>query len=73
MREAKKNQHYSEALKLQVIRASLNGEASRQEIAMKYGLRSASQVTAWISRYNRNAFSKRYLFVSNAQKSPVQS
>lgn len=54
LREAKKNQHYSEALKLQVVHAFLSGEGSRQEVMMKYGLRSTSQVWAWVSRYNRD-------------------
>ncbi|MFC6289382.1 hypothetical protein [Levilactobacillus angrenensis] len=50
LREAKKNQHYREALKLQVVHAFLRGEGSRQEVMMKYGLRSTSQVWAWVSR-----------------------
>lgn len=54
LREAKKNQHYSSAFKLQVIYAFLNGEGSAQELAMKYGLRSFSQVMTWVSKYNRD-------------------
>ncbi len=52
--EAKKNQHYSEAFKLKVITAYLNGEGSADKLAMAYGLRSSSQVKAWVSRYNRD-------------------
>jgi len=54
LKEAKKNHHYSSAFKLQVIYAFLNGEGSAQELAMKYGLRSISQVWVWVSRYNRD-------------------
>jgi len=54
LREAKQNHHYSSAFKLQVIYAFLNGEGSDQELAMRYGLRSSSQVKIWVSKYNRD-------------------
>ncbi|AKP64393.1 helix-turn-helix domain-containing protein [Levilactobacillus koreensis] len=54
LKEAKKNHHYSSALKLQVVYAFLNGEGSAQKLAMKYGLRSFSQVMTWVSKYNKD-------------------
>lgn len=54
LREAKKNHQYSRAFKLQVVFAFLNGEGSAQELAMKYGLRSFSQVMVWVSKYNKD-------------------
>jgi transposase len=54
LRETKKNHHYSSTFKLQVVYAFLNGEGSAQELAMKYGLRSFSQVMVWVSKYNKD-------------------
>ena len=52
--EASKNHHYSKAFKLTVVHAFLNGEGAAQELTMKYGLRSETQVINWVSRYNRD-------------------
>lgn len=52
--DARKNNHYSRALKLTVVQAFLGGEGTVQELTMKYGLRSNTQVINWVSRYNRD-------------------
>lgn len=54
LKESKGCRRYSEIFKLQVVYAFLNGEGSQREVAMKYGLRSATQVNYWVSRYNRD-------------------
>jgi len=54
LQKSRKCQRYSEVFKLQVVYAFLNGEGSQREIAMKYGLRSSTQVNYWVSRYNRD-------------------
>ncbi|MCH5465800.1 helix-turn-helix domain-containing protein [Levilactobacillus tujiorum] len=54
LKESRKCRRYSEVFKLQVVYAFLNGEGSQREIAIKYGLRSSTQVNYWVSKYNRD-------------------
>ncbi|CUS26345.1 hypothetical protein FC70_GL001543 [Paucilactobacillus oligofermentans DSM 15707 = LMG 22743] len=42
--EAKHNNHYSEEFKLEVVTAYLNGEGTLQELAIKFGLGSKTQI-----------------------------
>lgn len=48
-----KNQVYSQSLKLTVVQAYLNKEGSLEELALKFGLRSKSQLRGWILKYNQ--------------------
>lgn len=43
---------YSEKVKDEVVRAYLDGEGSMDQLRIRFGLRSASQVSDWVSRYN---------------------
>lgn len=52
--EAHHNKHYSKELKREAISDFLNGEGTYREIAIKYGLRSTTQLLNWVSRYNRD-------------------
>ena len=48
----KKNRYYSKELKLDAVKALLNGEGTELEIVSRYGLRSASQLIDWLKVYN---------------------
>lgn len=45
-------QRYSAETKQKVVEAFLNGEGSQVELAIKYGLRSVSQLRDWVLKYN---------------------
>lgn len=48
----KKANTYPDSLKLTVVKAYLNGEASMETLCRKYGLRSYSQIQKWLKVYN---------------------
>lgn len=52
--EATKNQHYSQVFKQMVIKAYLNGEGTFEELTHQYRLRSHSQLSDWVIKYNRD-------------------
>ncbi|WP_251913529.1 transposase [Lactiplantibacillus plantarum] len=52
--EARKNQHYSQGLKLAAVTTYLNGEGSLRELAIRFGLRSKQQLLDWLNKYNGN-------------------
>lgn len=54
LKEARQNKHYSQKLKLEAIHTYSNGDYSLAEVALKFGLRSTSQLVNWISRYNED-------------------
>lgn len=47
----RKNNTYSNELKLEVAQAYLAGEESMQVIATKYEIRNVSQVKAWVEKF----------------------
>lgn len=47
-------QRYDAAFKRKVVQAYLQGAGSETELAIKFGLRSSTQVHNWISKYNGN-------------------
>ena len=47
-----KNRRYPIETKLAAVNAYLNGEGSEMEISRRFGLRSSSQLLAWIKVYN---------------------
>ena len=51
-KEQKHNTVYTEELKTAAVRDYLNGKGPLKEIAAKYGLRSKTQLIAWIKVYN---------------------
>lgn len=52
--EARKNNHYSAALKLAAILAYQAGEGTLSELAIRFGLRSKKQLQDWLSKYNED-------------------
>ncbi|QTB27596.1 helix-turn-helix domain-containing protein [Lysinibacillus sphaericus] len=48
---ARKNQVYSNELKLEVVQAYLKGNEGPQKIAEKYGIQNRSQVVAWVKKF----------------------
>ncbi|QIC49610.1 transposase [Lysinibacillus sphaericus] len=48
---SRKNNTYSNELKLEVIQAYLAGEESMQKIAEKYEIRNVSQVKVWVRKF----------------------
>lgn len=51
-RRSHKNKKYSKELKLEAVRAYLNGEGSYEVIKKKYELRSSTQLKNWVLWYN---------------------
>ena len=51
---SRKNNSYSDELKLQVVQSYLNGEGGYLKLALKYGLKSKSQVENWVKWYKEN-------------------
>ncbi|WP_290079320.1 transposase [Lactobacillus taiwanensis] len=56
----KYNQSYTEKFKLKCIKTYLNGQGSYKQVAYKYGLRSATQLKNWVSKYNSHQRFKNY-------------
>ena len=54
LRQRKKSRRYTTAFKRKVVRAYLQGVGSEAELAIKFGLRSSTQVHDWLSKYNGN-------------------
>ncbi|WP_367369249.1 helix-turn-helix domain-containing protein [Pediococcus ethanolidurans] len=54
LEEARQNNHYSKELKLTAVLAYLAGEGTLEELTIKFGLHSHTQLRNWISRYNRD-------------------
>lgn len=73
-----KNKVYSNEFKLQAVLECLNGGASIAATAKKYGLRSKTQLTNWIKKYNAHEeFSSRRFsggggYMSNARKTSFE-
>ena len=51
---SKKNQHYSDELKIQAVHSYLNGEGSYVTLAKRYGLKSKTQLENWVKWYKAN-------------------
>ncbi|WMT28664.1 transposase [Bacillus aerius] len=47
----RKNNTYSNELKLEIVQTYLAGEESMQKIADKYKIRNVSQVKAWVKKF----------------------
>ncbi|SCY59224.1 transposase [Lysinibacillus sp. SG55] len=47
----RKNNTYSNELKLEIVQTYLAGEESMQTIANKYKIRNVSQVKAWVKKF----------------------
>lgn len=47
----RKNNTYSNELKLEIVQAYLTGKESMQQIADRYEIRNVSQVKAWVKKY----------------------
>ncbi|HCY0525826.1 TPA: transposase, partial [Staphylococcus aureus] len=47
----KQYNHYSKELKLKVVNEYLNSNQSTQDLAIKYNIRSSTQVKNWIKMY----------------------
>ena len=47
----RKNNTYSNELKLEIVQTYLTGKESMQKIADRYGIRNVSQVKAWVKKY----------------------
>ncbi|WP_057908521.1 helix-turn-helix domain-containing protein, partial [Latilactobacillus graminis] len=54
LREARHNNHYPKALKLEAVVTYLSGRYSLNEVALKFGLRSKKQLRDWVSKYNKD-------------------
>ena len=52
MLNQERNRIYDRETKLSAVLDYLDGKGTEQEIAQKYGLRSTSQLRAWIKKYN---------------------
>jgi transposase len=52
LEEAHRNKHYSALFKLAVVQAYVAGEGTQIELANRFGLRSKTQLRAWVSKYN---------------------
>ena len=48
---SRKNNIYSNELKLEIVQAYLTGNESMQKIADQYEIRNVSQVKAWVKKY----------------------
>ena len=48
---SRKNNTYSNELKLEIVQTYLAGEESMQTIANKYKIRNVSQVKAWVKKF----------------------
>jgi len=48
---SRKNNTYSNYLKLEIVQAYLTGNESMQKIADRYEVRNVSQVKAWVKKY----------------------
>lgn len=48
---ARKNNSYSNELKIQAVQSYLNGEGSYVTVAQKYGLKSKTQLENWVKNY----------------------
>lgn len=58
--EKPRNKTYSKELKIEAIKAYLEGEGSYLEIAAKYKLTADSVLVNWVSKYNRDTEIKEY-------------
>lgn len=54
LREARHNNHYPKALKLEAVVTYLSERYSLNEVALKFGLRSKKQLRDWVSKYNKD-------------------
>ena len=54
LQEARHNNHYSKALKLEAVLTYLTGQYSQADVALKFGLRSQKQLLDWVSKYNED-------------------
>lgn len=52
LQEKRTNAAYSKEFKTQVVEEYLSGSISINNLAAKYGIRSATQINNWISKYN---------------------
>ena len=53
-----KNKSYSKALKISAVNDYLNGAGSLDDICLKYGIRSHTQLLKWIQVYNSGGILK---------------
>lgn len=51
---SRKNNHYTDELKLQAVQSYLNGEGSYVTLAKRYGLKSKTQLENWVKWYKAN-------------------
>lgn len=74
--EATKNRKYSVAFKEEVVRAFLNGEGSLDSLTSRFHLRSETQISDWILRYNRDktmaAFPSRKQVLTMSRKTTLE-
>ena len=54
-----KNKYYDDKTKANAVKDYLSGEGSYENIRIKYGLRSSSQLKQWIVKYNSHEESKK--------------
>ena len=47
---SRKNNRYTDELKLQAVQSYLNGEGSYVTLAKRYGLKSKTQLENWVKR-----------------------
>ncbi|MDF9300135.1 transposase [Weissella fermenti] len=52
--ESPDNQKYSKEFKRKVVQAYLSGEGTLRELTRRFKLRSDSQISDWVSKYNGN-------------------
>lgn len=52
LKQSRKSRRYTEKFKAKVVQAYLDGKGSMDQLKIEFGLRSASQVSNWVSRYN---------------------
>lgn len=50
---SRKNQVYTNELKLAVVQAYLRGEGSYQSVTDTYGIKNSSQVKDWVKKFNK--------------------
>lgn len=51
---SRKNNRYTDELKLQAVQSYLNGEGSYVTLAKRYGLKSKTQLENWVKWYKAN-------------------
>ncbi|HCZ5843814.1 TPA: IS3-like element ISSau2 family transposase [Staphylococcus aureus] len=73
----KQYNHYSKELKLKVVNEYLNSNQSTQDIAIKYNIRSSTQVKNWIKMYTvgkeiKNQSPKTGVYIMKARKTTFE-